>query len=553
MGNEGDFKINITGDASSLVAASQQTNQALESNKIKLIELTPEQKALTQAQTKTSEVTKEASTVAEKHTGHLQGMHRAFHALNEVVPGLGVLMQAAFSPVGAAISIGIMALRGFKEHLKAVSEELDKMAEANAKPLTNRLEIMRDSVIRNEASMVEFGLRISDAALSEHELSKSIDEVISRMHKQAEEVKALGEIRGKSELTILENLHQAGLMSEQDYARRRFEIEEELAKKKRKLAEGDLQAEINVRKAGMDAAKDSDPALTTKAERAGEESVRARTEAMVARSGMDTGKENLAQAKEALTKWEKEHADWSLKGALHAAMFGGNGAEEAKKDIAEHKRLADAVASADRAVKQAPGDVARKENLSAVAEDERKRSSEAAVENTKLITKSKEEIDRKERELAALKQSNKELSSAEHDEKQLGRPAGALATQDMAAAVATALKFVDTPAMYQARNPGVTEENARRSVNQERHTAVAPDEQQRMTDLATRITGHQTGLAEALTVLGKAAQDTGAFANDVGRLVTVMENLSRNISSIRGHVDQLAAQVRELQGRPPAI
>ena len=192
MGNEGEVLIKITGDASSLVAASQQTNQALESNKIKLSELTPEQKALTQAQTKTSEVTKEASTVAEKHIGHLQGMHRAFHALNEVVPGLGVLMQAAFSPVGAAISLGVIALRGFEEHLKAVNEELDKMAEANAKPLTNRLEIMRESVIRNAASMVEFGLRISGAALSEHELSKSIDEVISRMHKQAEEVKALG-------------------------------------------------------------------------------------------------------------------------------------------------------------------------------------------------------------------------------------------------------------------------------------------------------------------------------------------------------------------------
>src|ERR1035441_10450079 len=109
MGDE--FKFLITGDASSIVAASQQTNAALESNKIKL---------------------DEAGTVTEKHTGHLQGMHRAFHALNEVVPGLGVLMQAAFSPVGAAISLGVIALRAFQEHLKAVNEELDKMAEANA-------------------------------------------------------------------------------------------------------------------------------------------------------------------------------------------------------------------------------------------------------------------------------------------------------------------------------------------------------------------------------------------------------------------------------------
>jgi hypothetical protein len=227
--------------------------------------------------------------------------------------------------------------------------------------------------------------------------------------------------------------------------------------------------------------------------------------------------------------------------------------KDIKKQFEEWQKLKQAADISDKAMKGGPGDVARKENLAAVAEDERKRSSEAAVENAKLITKSKEEIDRKERELAALKQSNKELSSAEHDEKQLGRPAGALATQDMAGAVATALKFVDTPEMYKARNPGVTDENARRAVNQERHTAVTPDEQQRMTDLASRITGHQTGLTEALTVLGKAAQDTGTFADDVGRLVTVMENLTKNISSIRGHVDQLAAQVLALQAQPPKI
>ena len=83
-------------------------------------------------------------------------MHRLFHALNEVVPGLGVVMQAAFSPIGASISIAVMALQLFREHLKKVNEELDKMAEENAKPLTNRLEIMRESTIRNATSMAEF-------------------------------------------------------------------------------------------------------------------------------------------------------------------------------------------------------------------------------------------------------------------------------------------------------------------------------------------------------------------------------------------------------------
>ena len=31
-----------------------------------------------------------AGQQAEKHSGHLRGLHRLFHSLNEVVPGLGV-------------------------------------------------------------------------------------------------------------------------------------------------------------------------------------------------------------------------------------------------------------------------------------------------------------------------------------------------------------------------------------------------------------------------------------------------------------------------------
>jgi hypothetical protein len=128
----------------------------------------------------------------------------------------------------------------------------------------------------------------------------------------------------------------------------------------------------------------------------------------------------------------------------------------------------------------------------------------------------------------------------------LSRPRGQAATQDMAEAVKTALHFVDTPEMYRARHPGVTTEDARKAVNVERHESVTGEELRQMTDLATRIAGHKTGTNEALIILGKAAQDTGAFATDVGKLVTVMENLSKNLGPIRGRIDQLELQVRAM-------
>ena len=100
MGDQAQFPIQITGDASSLVAATQQTNTSLESTKIKLAELTPEQKAATAAMTGAGQAMQDTGKKAEAHSGHLREMHRLFHALNEVVPGLGAVMQAAFSPSG---------------------------------------------------------------------------------------------------------------------------------------------------------------------------------------------------------------------------------------------------------------------------------------------------------------------------------------------------------------------------------------------------------------------------------------------------------------------
>jgi hypothetical protein len=515
--------------------------------------------------------TQEASGATEGHNKHLHEMHRIFHALNGIVPGLGVLMQAAFSPVGAAISLGVIALRGFQEHLKKVNEELDRVAEANAKPLTNRLEIMREVVIRNAASMVELGLQISNAARSEETLAKAIDEVIAQMRRESDEVLALGEIRSKGELAILENLHQAGLISERDYARQRLGIEEDLANKKRKIAEDGLQAEINIRKSGAEAAENAQPGFTANAESARKETERTLTEALTARSGMETAKENAKTAAEALNKWEEAHKPGflgrDLLGTFQTAGAGANAKDvagamfpgklnestpefrEAEEQFKEWQTLKGTADKTKRLADKSPGEVAKKETAASGAQNEYRLAGEDAAKNAGLARTQREDVARKERELDATKQANKDLSKAEHDANQLSRPRGQVATQDLAEAVKTALHFIDTPEMYRARHPGVMTEDARKAVNVERHEPVSGQDVQQMTDLATRITGHRTGLNEALTVLGKAAQDTHAATEDVGKLVTIMENLTKNAQHHSGRIDRLESQVRALDAQ----
>lgn len=509
---------------------------------------------------------------AAKHALSHKALHKVVHALNEVVPGLGVVMQAAFNPVGATVSVAVMALGYFHEHLKRVNEELDKMAEENAKPLTNRLEIMREAVIRNAGSMVELGLRLQSAARSEKDLAKSIDEVISQMHRQAEQVQALSEVRGKNELAVLENLHKAGLVSEEDYARRRIEIEEEVAKRKRKLAEDELQYEINIKKEGEQAARQQQPELNKEAESARKKSEQTKTDALVAKGGMETAKENAKTAAEALKTWEKEHErDIPGRDMLNtfqtagpkatgkevaATMYPGKLNEstpefrEAEKKFEEWQTLKLTADKTKKVADKAPTEVARKETAAATAEEEYKHASDRAVKNAELAKSLQQEGELKQRELEMRKGLNAELSKAEHGEHQVAGPRGQIATQDLQQAVKTALHFADTPEMYRARNPGTTPQAAQQAVAAERHAPVSGQDVQQMTDLAGRITGHKTGLDEAVKVLGRAAQDTGAFTEDVGKLVEVMENLTKNLGPIRGRIDQLESQVRSMEGRP---
>jgi hypothetical protein len=526
-----------------------------------------------QAAAGAAQETKKAGVATEEHTKHLHEMHRAFHALNEIVPGLGVILQTVFSPLGAAISLGVIALRGFQEYLAKVNEELDKMAELNAKPLTNRLEIMRESVIRNAGSMVELGLRLQNASRSEYDLAKAIDEVISRMHQEAAEVLSLAEIRSRGELAILENLHKAALVSEQDYARRRLENEEGLSQKKRKLAEDDLQYEINIRKAGAEAAEKAKPDFAGQAESARKEAERTQTEALTAKSGMETAKENAKTAADALKKWEESHrqsvvgafqsvgVEGETSAAVAAATAPGQPADlvalgklaSEKKLLGEQfdewQKLKVAADLGKEAMLKAPGDVAKNEIAAAGAQNEYKLAGEDAASNARLARTAKEEVARKESELDARKKSDKDLSKAEHDANQLSRPRGMLATQDLEAAIKTALHFVDTPEMYRARHPGVTPDDAKKAVAGEKSEPVTGKDQQQMVDLATRITGQKTDRNQALAIFGKAAQDTASFGDDVGKLVTVMENLTKNLGPIRGRIDELESQVRALEGR----
>ena len=245
-------------------------------------------KSVGDALDKTTESTEGASRAVEKHSAGLHAMHRLFHALNEVVPGLGVAMQAAFSPIGAAISIAVMALQLFREHLKKVNEELDKMAEENARPLTNRLEAMRTSVVLNATDLAALHDRLADAARQQQVLAQETERAVAAAKEQAAEAQTFDQGQKGEELAMLEQMHSAGLLSEEQYASEKLAIEQRYIERKRQLEENEAMREILIRQRSKEQAEMAQPGLTAAAEEAEKKKTKALEDlASFDRAGID--------------------------------------------------------------------------------------------------------------------------------------------------------------------------------------------------------------------------------------------------------------------------
>ena len=245
MGNDVQFPIQITGDASSLVAASQQTGKALG---------------------QVGEKQEEAGKQAEKHGAHLHELHRVFHSLNEIVPGLGVLMQAAFSPVGAAISLAVIAFRLFHEKVRETNEEFQKLEEEAAKPATLRMVALREATVETAVGLGHLKLALADAARGEQTVKETTERTMAVFKELARDAATLAEAMNQNDLASLDQRHAAGLVLEEQYAAQRLAIEEHYQAEKRQLEENAAMVEILVKKRALEQAVGAQPGLISAAE-----------------------------------------------------------------------------------------------------------------------------------------------------------------------------------------------------------------------------------------------------------------------------------------------
>ena len=138
MPDEREFKIRITGDASSSVAAFQQAGQAAQQTKSKLAELTAEQKAQATAGQGAGGVQEDSKNTEEltKKTGFLNlkktELKKLVRELGHEFPLAAQAGKMMMNPMVASLTLGIGAFNYLKQKLDEWNQALDEAAERNA-------------------------------------------------------------------------------------------------------------------------------------------------------------------------------------------------------------------------------------------------------------------------------------------------------------------------------------------------------------------------------------------------------------------------------------
>lgn len=393
----------------------------------------------------------------EKTNHHLEGLHRLFHSLNEVVPGAGALMQAAFSPVGAAISLAVMALRLFQEKLKEVNVEFDRLEENAAKPLTHRLEAIREGVISGAVAFDALNARLEEASRREQTIKEKTDEALQVMHRQFSEAQTLGEATIRNELARLDAAHTMGIVGEAEYARRKLAIQIQAEENKRKLQEDAAAAEIALKKKQIEEAKGELPELHKQTL----ESQAAQLHAIRETQAFGSMEDYTRHKEEA----EKEYKDWLkqshtadrtaaadiLSSLPQRASFDeqrvavrGSGKVSffSDKELEDWNRLHAAVVSTTSEFKAAPEEIAKRKTAEAGATREAERAEKREEDRRGFITDEGREVKRKQDEADAQKAIDAQLNQLARQGQQAentahGSMAGAV-VQDRSVAAAVA-------------------------------------------------------------------------------------------------------------------
>jgi hypothetical protein len=329
-----------------------------------------------------------ASVAAGKHNMHMHEMHRVIHALNGVIPGLGVLFQAAFSPIGATITLAVLALHAFKEKMKEWNAEMDKASEEYAKPLTHRVEAMREGFVKTGSALAEFYDKLAQAAKGEQSLKEQTEKAIAASKEQANIAATLQDALKGVELEGLERFHKAGLISAERYAEMKLQIELKFEQAKRQSQLDQERFEIDLQQRAIDRAKKELPELAKKAQKAIEEAG-AKEADFKAMPTEEEVKQRREKAKEALKGFE---AKWDPNMLKQFGVGGEHPIPEYTKLYEQYLELQKAVDRSEKEFAARPRESTRREVAAMLAKAEAERAGKRTDEAESYVTETERSL-----------------------------------------------------------------------------------------------------------------------------------------------------------------
>ncbi len=355
----------------------------------------------------------EAHGQAEKAAEHSlvphRELHKLFHGLNELLPGLGTLAYGAISPIGAAIMVAVAAAQTFHERMKELNEEFRKQEEEMAKPYTHTLQAQREEMVAAAKSAEDFKDRLEDAARGEESLKAAMEQQtqVARAAAQADGARqeALKTLAGVQ----LDWAHKEGLVSDAQFYQAKLALEEDYAEKKRAIEEKIAAAELEARRSNLGQAKQQQAGLEAEAEAAVKrtEKVRIKLGGLPSEEEVRTNKDTADKALKEFTDQHGESSQFfqrlgvnlnerqaheaianaAFPGAGQAAYdFGGENVDQATDAYAEWARLRSNADRAGLAFRQRPRAAARLQSDLTRAEHAQERAERRAEQNQGFIT-----------------------------------------------------------------------------------------------------------------------------------------------------------------------
>ena len=349
MGDEREFKIKITADASSAVAGAKQTSEALQGTKIKLSELTPEQKSYTEAVEAGGKASQDTEKNLEGHTEKLQflgvktgELRKLTRDLSSEFPIAGMAARLMINPIVAGLTLAIMTFGAAKKALDDWDARLEASAQRNAsKDFLPGIEAKKVALDQAAASTAEFATALGNIGAAEDKFKTSVSQAIDKLHEftnaQAE-VNSAGEAKELAEVDLKQ---KSGKLDEVGAIKQRGAIRERYRKMQDDLKTKGEQDEIKLQETELEHDKQTQPTLSQAAADARKRRDELKARRAQAEKDLEKGKEKAGEYDKDVEDAAKEVTEVEAAQQERGIQFGmgshgvGNALTQANETLAQ--------------------------------------------------------------------------------------------------------------------------------------------------------------------------------------------------------------------------